>query len=227
MINFLVTVHFESSEKMLRAVFLRVPHMNVLTFPSQQAFQEPPAQIRALHEFLRAQNVEESSIRYICVESNYGRPNQDWINEPLFNDLLTHFKNAKIIAHSSTTGSLAKALAHHPSICVMGKGSEVLDELKSSYGQALTSELQDRIFSIAQFREFLTKEHQQSPPTRSRAFSDPDPAFDVTANRTRSPSLPLVPQYVTTIERKCPTPGADRNDEGSRATPKLGPQFHF
>lgn len=226
MINFLITVHSETSEKMLRAVFLRVPHMNVLTFAFQQAFQEPPEQIKALQEFLRANSIAPSSIRYICVESNYGRPNEDWINEPLLRYLLTNCANAKIIAHSSTTGSLAKALALDTSICVMGKGSEVIEELKALYGQEFQPELKERVFSMAQLREFLAKEHQQPPTMRSRTFSDPDVAFEVTANRTRSPSLPLVPQYNAAVERNSPTPSPDKIAEDA-AMPTPSRHFPF
>lgn len=224
MIDFLISVHSETSEKMLRAVFLRIPHMRIITFGFQHAFQQPPEQVKALQEFVRANNINPSSIRYICVESNYGKPNEDWLNELLFNYLLANFSNAKIIAYSSTTGSLAKALAHNNAISILGKGQEVLDELKAPYGQELPSELSERIFSTAQLREYLTQ-HQQSPPKRTRALSDLDISVEATLFRTRSPSLPLVPQFNAALERNSPTPSPDRMDEGGAEKPAPSRQF--
>jgi hypothetical protein len=112
--NIVLILHHEWNAQSLNLILSHPKGaFNIITLPISVSGKIYRAQIKELEESLCLEKLESKDVNYLFIESNYGKPNQEWVNEELFDYCTKTFLNAKIIAVSDTEGSLRKVYNHY------------------------------------------------------------------------------------------------------------------
>lgn len=115
--NIILILHHEWNAQSLNLILSRPKGaFNIITLPINVSGKIFPDQIRALEETLCLEKLESKDINYLFIESNYGKPSQEWVHDELFDYCTKRFLNAKIIAVSDTEKSLKEVYSHYDQV---------------------------------------------------------------------------------------------------------------
>lgn len=151
-------VHNAFTEHLLHGLFSRIPNIQVIRVPSTTSSKSFQEQTEAIKENILESGFTKDDINFFIVESNYGKPADEGINEKLLDFVLNQFSNAKIIAYSGTTSSLANALIYSPTIYVMDKSNNLditIKNICATLGQQYQLTITSRIYTTASLKQLL------------------------------------------------------------------------
>ncbi|MCS5710620.1 hypothetical protein [Candidatus Berkiella aquae] len=192
MANLVIMVHSQFSETLLKGMFGKLP-FNMVIVPYKEALLSVENHPTVFQQNIHARNLRESDIDYILIESNYGAPATETINQTLFNYILTNCPEAEIFAFSGTANSLVTALEHHARISAICKDATFLSDL-SRFGLERVMTLPDLKRRIDPSNRRASAPPMMAPLENSQSIIIESP--NMTRNRSASePSEPTFTPY--------------------------------
>jgi hypothetical protein len=206
-------VHNAFTEHLLYGLFSRIPNIQVIRVPSSTSSKSFTEQTDAIQENIQESGLKNDDINFFIVESNYGKPADEGINKGLLDFVLNQFSNAKTIAYSGTTPSLANALIYNPTIFVMDKSNNLDATIKNicaALGQQYQLTITSRIYTTASLKQLLQTFNETSSFGRERSGSySPTPPSrfeDANGRQRRNTMETITPLYSLSTNTSTPPP---------------------
>ncbi|HRE31509.1 MAG TPA: hypothetical protein PLD88_05980 [Candidatus Berkiella sp.] len=190
MTNLVIMVHSQFSETLLKGMFGKLS-LNTTVVPFQSALQSIENHPAIFQQTVHGRNLRECDIDYILIESNYGKPADESINESLFQHILENCPTAEIFAYSGTPESLIKALEYHHRINAICKDPSILN-------QEATQNLK-RVMTLADFKKIVDPNNRRaSAPPMLAPLENSSILVRSPTTRNRSPSAPTFTPFYNT-----------------------------